>query len=210
MQTTVRSMFRRQAWMKWLPPIAARSPSPVKTTTWSVGSASFTPVANASARPWVVWSESAATYPAAREEQPIPETTTVRSGSQPMPSTAAMVQFRIVPFEQPLHQMCGRRSARSQSSKVIAAPPPGPARVSAGVWSSPPSFGAETTGRFVCRSTSLAICPRFCSGTMKAVAFGNSASAWSGNGQTRRRRRTPIFSSGRSATSWATAREGAP
>jgi len=45
--------------MKWLPPIPDMSPSPVKTMTESSGRASFTPVAKAMARPWVVCRPSA-------------------------------------------------------------------------------------------------------------------------------------------------------
>ena len=93
-------MFRRQPWMKWLPPMAARSPSPVKTTTLRFGFAILTPVANAMARPWVVWSESVRMYPGARDEQPIPETKTVSSFFQPIWSIAASVQLMIVPFPQ--------------------------------------------------------------------------------------------------------------
>ena len=50
----VRSMLRRQAWMKWLPPMAVASPSPVMTMTFSSGCASLMPVAKGSARPWAV------------------------------------------------------------------------------------------------------------------------------------------------------------
>jgi hypothetical protein len=60
-QMTRRSMLRRAAWMKWLPPIAVRSPSPLKTTTSSSGRASLRPVANGTARPCVVWKESSLT-----------------------------------------------------------------------------------------------------------------------------------------------------
>src|SRR3970040_341048 len=42
---TSRSMFRRAAWMKWLPPIPTRSPSPEKTVTSSSGRPRFSPVA---------------------------------------------------------------------------------------------------------------------------------------------------------------------
>ena len=54
----MKSMFRRAAWMKWLPPMAVRSPSPENTVTVSSGFASFSPVANGKARPCVVWNES--------------------------------------------------------------------------------------------------------------------------------------------------------
>jgi hypothetical protein len=39
----------------WLPPIDSASPSPVMIHTSSSGLASFTPVAIAGARPWMVW-----------------------------------------------------------------------------------------------------------------------------------------------------------
>ena len=51
----VKSMLRRLAWMKWLPPIAVASPSPVMTSTFSSGCASLIPVANGSALPCAVW-----------------------------------------------------------------------------------------------------------------------------------------------------------
>jgi len=54
MQITVRSMLRRAAWMKWLPPMPKRSPSPEMTTTFILGLASFSPVAKGMARPWCV------------------------------------------------------------------------------------------------------------------------------------------------------------
>ena len=54
MQTTRRSMLRLAAWMKWLPPMANRSPSPANTTTFRVGLESLIPVAKGMVRPWVV------------------------------------------------------------------------------------------------------------------------------------------------------------
>ena len=51
-------MLRRAAWMKWLPPMANRSPSPEKTITFSSGLAILMPLAKGMARPWVVWKES--------------------------------------------------------------------------------------------------------------------------------------------------------
>jgi len=47
--------LRRSVWMKWLPPMASASPSPVAIHTSSSGRASFRPVAIAGARPWMVW-----------------------------------------------------------------------------------------------------------------------------------------------------------
>ena len=52
--TAVRLMFLRAAWMKWLPPMAMASPSPMMTMTWSFGFASLMPVAKVRARPCVV------------------------------------------------------------------------------------------------------------------------------------------------------------
>ncbi len=54
MHMTVMSRFRLHPLMKWFPPMAPRSPSPVKTTTLSSGLDSFSPVANAIGLPWVV------------------------------------------------------------------------------------------------------------------------------------------------------------
>jgi hypothetical protein len=45
-QMIVISIFLRAAWMKWFPPMAKRSPSPLYTTTFSFGFASLRPVAN--------------------------------------------------------------------------------------------------------------------------------------------------------------------
>jgi len=59
---TVMSRFLRAAWIRWLRPIPTRSPSPPKTTTFSVGRTSFTPVAAGMLLPWVVWMESALKY----------------------------------------------------------------------------------------------------------------------------------------------------
>ena len=42
-------------WMVWLPPIDSASPSPVATQTSSSGRVTFSPVATAGARPWMVW-----------------------------------------------------------------------------------------------------------------------------------------------------------
>ena len=53
MTMAVMSMLRRQAWMKWFPPMAVQSPSPITSTTVSSGRCSLIPVANARERPWV-------------------------------------------------------------------------------------------------------------------------------------------------------------
>ena len=45
--------LRRNAWIKWLPPIDRPSPSPVITHTSRSGRATATPVAIAGARPWI-------------------------------------------------------------------------------------------------------------------------------------------------------------
>ena len=76
---TVMSTFRRQPLMKWFPPIAPRSPSPVNTTTLRSGLESLSPVANAIALPWVVWSASELMYSGILEEHPMPPTKAVLS-----------------------------------------------------------------------------------------------------------------------------------
>ncbi len=114
--TYVMSMLRRQAWMKWFPPMAVRSPSPLYTTTLSSGFASFRPVANGIARPCVVWKESRFRYPATLPEQPIPETTATLSRSSPLDSSAWAKQLTVVPIPHPGHQMWGMRSMRRNAS----------------------------------------------------------------------------------------------
>ena len=57
-QSTVMLMLRRAAWMRWLPPMANRSPSPENTMTFRSGLVSWRPVAKGIALPWVVWKES--------------------------------------------------------------------------------------------------------------------------------------------------------
>ena len=52
------SRLRRAAWIRWLPPMPERSPSPEKTVTSSSGRPSLRPVAKGMARPWVVWKAS--------------------------------------------------------------------------------------------------------------------------------------------------------
>ena len=47
----LRSRFRRIAWMKWLPPMASASPSPVTIHTCSSGRETLRPEANDGARP---------------------------------------------------------------------------------------------------------------------------------------------------------------
>ena len=49
-----RSRFRRIAWMKWLPPMASASPSPVMIHTISSGRETLMPEAKDGARPWSV------------------------------------------------------------------------------------------------------------------------------------------------------------
>ena len=48
-------MLRRSVWIRWLPPIESASPSPVTTQIERSGRVSFSPVAIAGARPWIVW-----------------------------------------------------------------------------------------------------------------------------------------------------------
>jgi hypothetical protein len=45
------SRLRRMVWMKWLPPMARASPSPVITHTISSGRDTFSPEAKEGARP---------------------------------------------------------------------------------------------------------------------------------------------------------------
>ena len=49
--SSFRSMFRRMAWMKWLPPMASASPSPVTIQTISSGRETLSPEAKDGARP---------------------------------------------------------------------------------------------------------------------------------------------------------------
>ena len=106
--------------------MAERSPSPVNTTTLRSGFAILTPVANASALPWVVCKESVVIYPGARDEHPIPETKTVSSISHPISSTAFTVQFITVPLPHPAQKIWGSLSCRyhfSKMAEVIVLPP---------------------------------------------------------------------------------------
>jgi hypothetical protein len=45
--------FRRNAWMRWFPPMESESPSPVTTQTERSGLEVARPVAIAGARPWI-------------------------------------------------------------------------------------------------------------------------------------------------------------
>ena len=47
--------LRRNAWIKWLPPIDSASPSPVTTQTDRSSRARASPVAMVGARPWIEW-----------------------------------------------------------------------------------------------------------------------------------------------------------
>ena len=49
------SMFLLMAWMKWFPPMAKASPSPLTCQMQRSGLATFIPVAIAVARPWMLW-----------------------------------------------------------------------------------------------------------------------------------------------------------
>ena len=51
--TIVMFTLRRNAWIRWLPPMLNASPSPVITHTARSGRAIATPVAIAGARPWI-------------------------------------------------------------------------------------------------------------------------------------------------------------
>ncbi len=106
------SMFRRAAWMKWFPPMAVASPSPVTTMTVRSGRAIFTPVAKVIARPCVVWSVFTSTYPGVRLEQPMPETMQISSRERPIRSIARRIALRTIPSPQPGHQISGNLSRR--------------------------------------------------------------------------------------------------
>src|ERR1019366_1165750 len=115
------SMLRRAACMKWLPPIANRSPSPEYTTTCSSGLESLSPVANGMARPWGVWKLSRLAYPATRPVQPMPETIATLSRFSFELSSARAKQFTVVPMPQAGHHMCGMRSMRRKGSTGLVA-----------------------------------------------------------------------------------------
>ena len=100
-------MFLLAACIRWLPPIAKRSPSPLITATFNLGLAIFTPVANAIARPCVVWKASDFIYPEALPAQPIPETTTSLSMSKSKSFRAWAKEFSNIPSPHPSHQMWG-------------------------------------------------------------------------------------------------------
>jgi len=96
--------------------MANRSPSPEYTTTFSLGFASFNPVAKGIARPCVVWNESCFMYPATRPVQPMPETIDTFCRSTLESISARLKQFTLVPMPHPGHQMCGMRSVRRNGS----------------------------------------------------------------------------------------------
>src|SRR3974390_629303 len=109
-------MSRGAAGIRWLPPIADRSPSPEYTTTFNLGFASFSPVANGIARPCVVWKESSFTYPATRPVHPMPETNASDCRSTFDSIKARANEFTVVPIPHPGHHMCGIRSVRRNGS----------------------------------------------------------------------------------------------
>ena len=102
--SAVTSMLRRAAWIRWLPPIATQSPSPMMTMTLRPGSAALAPVATASARPWAVCTVDQFRYVVMRPAQPMPAITQVRSGSRSSDRTASIRALVTMPFEQPGHQ----------------------------------------------------------------------------------------------------------
>ena len=81
MTIAVSLILRRAAWMKWLPPMANASPSPIGTMTCRSGRDILMPVAKASALPCSVCMVWKSTYPAMRAEQPMPDTMTRDEGS---------------------------------------------------------------------------------------------------------------------------------
>ena len=72
--TTVTSRFLLAAWIKWLPPIEAISPSPANITTGTSGFIIFTPVAQARVLPWTPWNMSVLIYTGILAVQPTPAT----------------------------------------------------------------------------------------------------------------------------------------
>ena len=85
--------------------MAEASPSPVMTMTSNSGFAILMPVAKAMALPWVVCMVLKSIYPAALEEQPIPETMTTFFLSRPRFSMACATSRMRIPFPQPGHQI---------------------------------------------------------------------------------------------------------
>src|SRR6516162_10330418 len=73
MTTSVILMFLRAVWVKWLPPMENASPSQLKAKTCRSGRDRETPLAKASARPWMKWAPCACTKYGKRLEQPMPE-----------------------------------------------------------------------------------------------------------------------------------------
>ena len=106
------SIFRRAACMKWLPPMARASPSPMGTKRVSSGLESFTPVAKARARPCRVCREWKSTYPEILAEQPIHEIMTISFMLSSCSYTAHNSELRIVPWTQPGHHIWGKKRCR--------------------------------------------------------------------------------------------------
>ena len=83
--------------MKWFPPIAVASPSPLTTMTRLSGFAILIPVANPSARPCVVCSVLKSTYPGSRDAQPMPDTRATSSLAIFIASTARRRDLKTIP-----------------------------------------------------------------------------------------------------------------
>ncbi len=107
-QITVTPRLRRAAWIRCEVPIDAASPSPTTIRYFLSGWASFSPVAMASARPWVapklspphvakVW----------RPTQPMPVPKITSSCLSPSSSMAWSSQFSIMPIPQPWQALVG-------------------------------------------------------------------------------------------------------
>src|SRR5579884_1249457 len=121
----VTSMFLRAAWMRWLPPMARPSPSPVMTMTVSSGRASLRPVAKAGARPWVAWRVQKSIIPGSRLLQPMPATTATRSWGRPTRSMARRSAPATIPWLQPGHRTWGiLGSRRNRRTSPIGRGPP--------------------------------------------------------------------------------------
>jgi hypothetical protein len=110
---TDRSRLRRAAWIRWLPPIPARSPSPAMMMTFMSGRITLTPQAKAIARPWVVWRVSHRKYGLGiHDEHPMPVTQTISRGSTCISSMAWAKALSTVPPPQPTQKVVGNTSCR--------------------------------------------------------------------------------------------------
>ena len=98
--------------MKWFPPMAAVSPSPMVVMTVSSGRIILMPVAKARTRPWVVCIVLKSRMKGVRLEQPIPPTTITSSFLSLRASIAWTSALTTTPLPQPGHQTLGSFSTR--------------------------------------------------------------------------------------------------